>query len=151
MQFIPGSTICMRLTLQGCLSLCTVHQCTPVPLQRMHLGVKGLRSINHSFGHHLFSPPLRGGNVLCFFFFPVIIYFFGKNKPSLFGAPTSCTRREGWGDSFTGSLRQSPQLISEYTTYHGVTKIPQTEKSHAAMCYGSWPHIHAKILDFLAL
>lgn len=86
----------MGLTLQGCLSLCTVHQYTHTPLSRMHLGVKGLRSINHSFGHHLSSPPLRGA-MFCGLFFPVIIYFFWKNKPPLFGAPTSCTGREGWG------------------------------------------------------
>lgn len=57
----------------------------------------------------------------------------------------------GEGDSLPGSLGQSPQLIPEHTTYPGGTEIPQTQRSQAAPCYGSWPHIHAKILDFLAL
>lgn len=131
MQFIPGSTICMRLTLQGCLSLCTVHQCTPVPLQRMHLGVKGLRSINHSFGHHLFSPPLRGGNVLCFFSFQSSFISFertsllclGLLQVALDGRGGGILSQGLWGKAHSWFLSTPRTMVSQ--RYHKQRKVMQ--------------------------
>lgn len=78
----------------------------------------GHNAVDNAFGcqgvvinQSLFWPPplfsVPQGEMFWALFFPVIIYFFWKNKLSLFGAPMSCTGWEGRGDSLTGSLRQS--------------------------------------------
>lgn len=97
MQFVSVSTVWMGLTL---------HESINVRTCRCRFRCQGV-VINQSlfWPPHLFSVPQ--GEMFWALFFPVIIYFFWKNKPSLFGAPMSCTGWEGWGDSLTGSLRQT--------------------------------------------
>lgn len=54
------NAVCQQIYNLNGVDLPREHQCADIMLSIMHSGVKGLWSINHSFGHHLYSLSLRG-------------------------------------------------------------------------------------------
>lgn len=96
----------------------------------MHLGVKGLQPITHSFGHHLSSSPLREQCFMLYSFQPSFISFERTSLLCLELLHVALDRRGGgilsqglWGKPHSWFLSTPHTMVSQ--RYHKQRKVMQ--------------------------